>query len=153
MAIEAPLSKHKRTNLKIYIVICIGLAIWCAYDGFLNEKWIKEHTDAEGNPEAYLVFNRSAPPFFVGVAVLLGIYLFAIRNRRIIADEEELILSARERISYDSIQRIDKTHFKSRGFFIVTYEDRNGRLLNRKLSDRSYDNLAAVLDRLVAKIT
>jgi hypothetical protein len=153
MAIEAPISKSKKTNFKIYIAVCIGLAIWCAYDGYFNDKWIEEHTDTNGNPEAYLVFNRKAPPYFIGAAVLLGAYLFAIRNKKIIADENELVLSDKKRIPYDSIQKIDKTHFDSKGFFLITYKNKDGREVNRKLSDRTYDNLAAILDELVAKIS
>ena len=153
MAIEAPISKFKKTNFKIYIAVCIGLAIWCAYDGYFNDKWIKEHTDTNGNPETYLVFNRKAPPYFIGAAVLLGAYLFAIRNKKIIADENELVLSNKKRIPYDSIQKIDKTHFDSKGFLLITYKNKDGREVNRKLSDRTYDNLAAILDELVAKIS
>jgi hypothetical protein len=153
MAIEAPISKSKKTNFKIYIAVCIGLAIWCAYDGYFNDKWIEEHTDTNGNPETYLVFNRKAPPYFIGAAVLLGAYLFAIRNKKIIADENELVLSDKKRIPYDSIQKIDKTHFDSKGFFLITYKNKDGREVNRKLSDRTYDNLAAILDELVAKIS
>jgi hypothetical protein len=153
MAIEAPISKFKKTNFKIYIAVCIGLAIWCAYDGYFNDKWIEEHTDTNGNPEAYLVFNRKAPPYFIGAAVLLGAYLLAIRNKKIIADENELVLSDKKRVPYDSIQKIDKTHFDSKGFFLITYKNKDGREVNRKLSDRTYDNLAAILDELVAKIS
>ena len=153
MAIEAPISKFKKTNLKIYIVVCVGLAIWCAYDGYFNDKWIEEHTDTNGNPETYLVFNRKAPPYFIGAAVLLGAYLLAIRNKKIIADENELVLSDKKRVPYDSIQKIDKTHFDSKGFFLITYKNKDGREVNRKLSDRTYDNLAAILDELVAKIS
>jgi len=153
MAIEAPLSKFKKTTFKIYIAVCIGLAIWCAYDGYFNDKWIEEHTDTNGNPETYLVFNRKAPPYFIGAAVLLGAYLFAIRNKKIIADENELVLSNKKRIPYDSIQKIDKTHFDSKGFLLITYKNKDGREVNRKLSDRTYDNLAAILDELVAKIS
>ena len=40
MAIEAPVSKYKRTNFKIYIIICAVLAVWFAYDGYLNENFI-----------------------------------------------------------------------------------------------------------------
>jgi hypothetical protein len=153
MAIEAPISKFKKTNLKIYIVVCVGLAIWCAYDGYFNDKWIEEHTDTNGNPETYLVFNRKAPPYFIGAAVLLGVYLFAIKNKKTIAEENELVLSNKERISYDSIQKIDKTRFKSKGFFIITHKSNDGREVNRKLSDRTYDNLEAILNELVAKIS
>jgi len=153
MAIEAPLSKYKKTNLKIAIVVCVVLGIWCAYDGYLNEKWIEDHTDSEGNPETYLVFNRKAPFYLAAVAVLAGAYLFAVRNKKIIADENELIISDKEKISYDSIQAIDKTHFGSKGFFTITYEKTTGGQVARKISDRKYDNLEAVLEHLVTKIS
>jgi len=152
MAIEAPISKFKKKNLKIYIIVLIGLASWCLYDGYFNDKWIEKHTDADGNPKDYLVFNRKAPPFFIGAAVLLGVYFFAIRNKKLIADENELVISDKEKIPYDSIQKIDKTRFDSKGFFLITYKNKNGSEANRKLSDRTYDNLAAILDKLVAKI-
>jgi len=45
MAIVAPYSKFKKNNLKIYIVFLLALAAWCAYDGYINEKWIEEHTN------------------------------------------------------------------------------------------------------------
>ena len=41
MAIEAPISKYKRTNFKIYIVACLVIGIWCIYDGYLNKAWIE----------------------------------------------------------------------------------------------------------------
>lgn len=161
MAIEAPLSKHKKTNLIIYIVVCVAIAIYCAYDGYLNEAFKTKHTNEDGSPDSTLIFNQKAPPFFLGAAVLLGIYLFVIRNRKLIADENELIIpstslrtgSDKDKISYDSIQRIDKTHFKSKGYFLITYKDKNDGESERKISDKKYDNLEAILDHLVAKIT
>ena len=153
MAIEAPLSKYKKTNLKIAVAICVGLAVWCVYDGYFNKDWIEEHKNADGSPQTYLVFNRNAPPYLIGAAVLLGAYLFVIRNQKVIADENKLIISDKESIIYNSIQKIDKTHFDSKGFFLITYKDKNGSEVKHKLSDRRYDNLAAVLDHLVAKIS
>ena len=153
MAIEAPLSKHKKNNFKIYIAVCIGLAIWFGYDGYFNEKFKERHADANGTPDATLAINQKAPPFFIGAGVLLGAYLFAIRNKKVIADENELIISDKERVPYDSIQKIDKTLFDSKGYFLITYKDKNGSEVNRKLSDRTYDNLAAILEHLVAKIS
>jgi len=153
MAIEAPVSKYRKTNLKIYIVVCIGIAIYCAYDGYFNETFKTKHTNDDGTADSTLVFNQKAPPFFIGAAVLLGVYLFAISNRKLIADENELIISDKERIPYDSIQKIDKTNFKSKGYFLITYKGQNSREVNRKISDKKYDNLKAVLDHLVAKIS
>ncbi len=102
---------------------------------------------------AYLTVNRSAPYYLIGAAVLLAGYFFVIKSKKIIADENELVISAKEKISYDAIEKIDKTNFESKGFFIVTYKDQSGGEVDRKISDRKYDNLSAVLEHLVAKIS
>jgi hypothetical protein len=153
MAIEAPISKFRKTNLKIYIGLCIALALWFAYDGYFNEGFRKNNTDAGGHANRTLVFNQKSPPFFAGAAVLLGAYLFTLKDRKVVADDNELVLSEKKRIPYDSIQRIDKTYFAKRGFFIITYKDKSGNEFHRALSYKKYDNLGAVLDHLVAKIS
>ncbi|MHC4646426.1 MAG: hypothetical protein ACYTBJ_13075 [Planctomycetota bacterium] len=161
MAVEAPISKHKKGNVKIYIGACIVGAVVFAYDGYLSKyKWsgrysfYKEHVlDNDGVPTSTMSFNRKSPPVFLAVAVLLGAYLLAIRKRKVVAEQEELVLCARRSIPYSSIQRIDKTYFESKGFFTVTYKDQTEREVNLKLNDRSYDNLAALLEKLVAEIS
>ena len=152
MSIEAPVSKFRRTNLKIYIVVCIAAAIWLGYDGYFNKKFIEKNSP-DGKPNSTLIFNQKAPTVFIGVAVLLGIQLLLISKKKLIAQEKGLIISAKEKISYDSIQKIDKTNFKSKGYFLITYTDENGKEVNRKISDRKFDNLGPILDHLVAKIT
>jgi hypothetical protein len=153
MAVEAPPSKYRRNNFIIGIAICVGLAIWFTYDGYYSAAFKAKHTKDDGTPDSTLVFNRKSPPYLVGAAVLLGGYLFIIRNKKVVADEKELIISDKEKIPYDSIQKIDKTGFDSKGYFIITYKYKGGGEVNRRISDRKYDNLAAVLEHLVAKIT
>lgn len=153
MAIEAPLSKYKRTNIKIYIAVLAIAAIWFGYDGYFNKKFKEKNTDADGKPNSTLVFNQKAPPFFVGGAVLFGAYLYIIRNRKIVADEKELVVSSREKIPYDAVQKIDRTHFEKKGFFTITYTNVDGSEANRKLSNRAYDNLDAILEHLVSEIS
>jgi len=152
MAIEAPISKYKKNSFKIGIVILIGLAIWFAYDGYRNEKFIQKHTGQNGTPDSILVFNRKSPPYLIGAAALLGVYLFIIKDKKVIADENSLITPKRQ-IAYDSIEKIDKTHFDSKGYFIITYKDYQGVDADLKLSDGTYDNLPAILDELIAKIS
>lgn len=152
MSIEAPLSKFKKTNFKMYILVCVIAAVWFGYDGYFSKKFREKHAP-DGIPDSTMMFNQKAPPFFIAGAVLFGAYLFAIRNKKIIADDNELNIADKEKIPYDSIQKIDKTYFDEKGFFIVTYKDADGNEANRKLSSRKYDNLAAVLDHLVAKIS
>jgi len=159
MGIEAPISKFKKNGLILWMVVCIGVAIIFAYDGYLSKyEWSLRHSFYEkhvedGQPDDTMVFNQKSPPIFIAVAVLFGVKLYLIRNKKLIADENELIISDKERISYDSIQAIDKTYFKSKGRFVITYKDKNGREANRKISDRQYDNLEPILDHLVAQIT
>lgn len=153
MAIEAPISKFKKNNIKIYIAVCLVAAAWFAYDGYINEKFREKHTDADGKPNSTLAFNQKSPPFFVGGALLLAAYLHAIKNKKLLADESELIISDKKRIPYSSIQRINKTYFDSKGYFTIIYKDKRGREVSYKLNNRAYDNLSAILDHLVAEIT
>ena len=152
MAIEAPISKFKKTNFKVYIAVCVVAAVWFGYDGYYNKKFIDKHSP-EGVPDTTLIFNQKSPPVFIGGALLLGAYLFVISRKKVLADENELVINAREEIPYDSIQTIDKTHFSSKGFFIITYKDNSGSEIQRKLSKKTFDNLAPILDHLVEKIS
>lgn len=159
MTIEAPISKFKKTNLKIYIAVCIVFAGVFAYDGYLSRyhwslrrSFYEEHVE-EGKPDDTMIFNQKAPIFLAAIAALLTAWFWTAKHKKLLADENELIISDKERIPYDSIQKIDRTRFKSKGFFIVTYRNNDGREVNRKFSDRAYDNLAAILDHLVAKIS
>jgi len=153
MAIEASLSRFKKQNLCIFIGVLTLAAIWFCYDGYLNEKFINEHKGADGKPDSTLVFNQKSPPYFIAGAILLGIYFFTIRNTKIVADETQLIINTREKIPYDSIQKVDKTHFGSKGYFIITFKDQTGKEVNRRVSEKTYDNLTAILDILVVKIS
>jgi len=161
MAIEAPISKYRKTNFIICIAVCVALAIIFGYDGYLSKyKWsgrnsfYKEHVlDNDGKPNSTMVFNQKSPPFFIGAAVFFGVYFLVVKNDKLIADENELIISSKKRIPYDSIQKINKTYFDKKGFFVITYTNQNGKQVARKISDKRYRNLPAVLDHLVAKIS
>lgn len=153
MAMEAPLSRYKRTNFYIYIGVCLVMALWFAYDGYLNQKFIAEHTDEQGQPNSTLVINRVSPPFLVAGAALLGGYLYLIRNRKVVAAADALIIAGKRRIPYDAIEKIDKTHFEKKGFFTITYKNERGATAQRTLGDREYDKLGPILDHLIARIS
>ena len=161
MAIEAPISKFKKTNLKIFLGICLAIAIIFAYDGYLSKyKWSgrysfykKQVIDNDGTPTPTMVFNRKSPPFFLAGALICAGLLYAIKDKKLIADENELVISDKKRISYDSIQQINKTYFEKKGFFVITYKNKGGSEARLKLSDRKYDNLSVVLEHVVEKIS
>jgi len=161
MTVEAPISKYKKTNFKIFFGICIAIAVIFAYDGYLSKyEWSGRYSfykeqvlDNDGKPTPTMKFNRKSPPFFLAGAVLFAVSLYLLKDKRLIADENELVISDKKRISYDSIQQIDKTYFEKKGFFVITYKDKRGGEVRLRLSDRKYDNLPAVLEHLVAKIT
>ena len=151
MAIEAPLSKYKKKNMLIFMAILIGVGIWFYYDGHYNKKFIEKNM-VDGKPNSTLNFNRKSPPYFVGAGIILGIYFFIVKGKKIIADDNTLN-TGKETIAYNTIEKINKTNFDSKGYFIVTYTDSGGQSKDVKLSDRNYDNLPAVLDQIVAKIS
>ena len=153
MAIEAPVSKYKKSNFKLYIIVCLGLAAWFAYDGYFDKNFIKNHTDVDGKPNGTLVFNQHSPYYLGGAAIVLLAYFWAIKDRKIVADENELRIGSDEPIKYDAIESIDKTRFANKGYFVIAYKDERGKTVHKELSDRNWDNLAAVLDQLVAKIS
>ena len=151
MAIVAPLSSYKKKNLLIIAAVLIGVALWFAYDGKYNQNFIDKHTTANGTPDPTLVFHHKAPPYMIGIGILFGIYFVIVRNKKVVADDSNII-AGKTTISYDSIEKINKTHFDKKGFFVITYsQDGQGKEL--KLSDRTYDNLPAVLDHIVSKIS
>ena len=160
MNIEAPLSKYKKSNIKILIFAMLLFGIWFGYDGYFSKTFIEEHTvETEQNgvvekaPDDTLVFNRKAPIYLsVGVLLLIG-YLYVIKDVKITANENELVLGKGKKINYDSIQSINKTFFESKGYFIITYQDEDGKETDCKLTDKKYDNLSAVLDHLITKIS
>ncbi len=159
MAIEAPYSKYSKTNFKIGIVLFLAMAIIFAYDGYLSKyEWslrrsfYEKHVE-DGKPDFDMVFNQKSPFIFVAHAAVLTVWFWGRKNKKLLADENELIISNKEKISYDSIQQIDKTHYEKKGFFVITYKDKGGKEVRRKLKDRTYDNLAALLEHLVAKIS
>ncbi|MGA1980422.1 MAG: hypothetical protein ABSG99_07685 [Sedimentisphaerales bacterium] len=158
MAIEAPISKSKKANFKIYAAACIVFAIVFAYDGYLSKyQWshrssFYEKHVKDGQLDDTMKFNQIAPIFLVVLAAALTGRLWAFKDKKLLAEENELVISDKEKIPYDSIQKIDKTLFDSKGFFLITYKNKNGSEVSRKLSDKTYDNLAAILDKLVAKI-
>lgn len=152
MALVAPLSKYKKRTFIIWMAACVVFAAWFAYDGFVSKTFIEKHT-VDGKPDDTLVFNQKAPYFLIGVAVLLGGYLFVIRNRKVVVEETGLVIDGKINIAYDSIEKIDKTDFDSKGRFILTYKGPDGKETDRRISDRNYDNLRAILDHLVSKIS
>lgn len=151
MAIEAPLSGYKKKNLLIIAVVLIGIGIWFGYDGYKNQTFIDKHTNEDGTPDSTLNFNRQSPPFFIAAGALAGIYLAVIKGKKVVADDTGL-QAGKTSIAYDAIEAVNKTHFDRKGYFIVTYSD-GGQSKDLKISDRTYDNLPAVLDHIVAKIS
>ena len=161
MALVAPISKYKIKTFRIYIVLCVIVAAVLAYDGYLSKyEWsyrysfyTKHFIDKGNKPDGDMIFNQKAPPYIVGVAVLIGAYLLVIRNRKVVTEDNALVIDGKTSIAYDSVQKIDKTDFDAKGHFTFTYKSPDGKEIDRKISDRDYDNLKAVLDHLVAKIS
>ncbi|MEN8126582.1 MAG: hypothetical protein ABFR90_02135 [Planctomycetota bacterium] len=160
MAIEAPLSSYKKKNYLIIALLLLGGAAIFGYDGYLSKyEWsmrhdfYKEHViDNGGVPDGDMMFNQKAPPLLAiaGIGVVIY-YLVIVKKKRVIAEDTNLVAGGIS-IAYDAIEKLNKTHFDKKGFFVITYSQ-DGQNKELKLSDRTYDNLPAVLDHIVSKIS
>jgi hypothetical protein len=161
MAVEAAVSSYNLKTLRLYAIIGVVVAVILAYDGYCSKyEWSKrqdfyqEHFVDNGNQaDSTMKFNQYLPPFLIVGAVFFAAKYMMIKDRKIVADENELNVYDGTKIAYDSIEKIDKTHFDSKGYFVITYKDDGGSEADYKLSDKKYDNLPAVLDHIVAKIS
>ena len=151
MAVEAPLSRYKKNNLLIIAAVLVGFGLWFYYDGYISESFQQKHTNPDGTPSSTLVFNRKAPPFFIGAGIAALGYFFVIRNKKVTADDEKLV-AGNTVVPFADVEKVNKTHFDTKGFFTITYAQ-GGQSKELTLSDRRYDNLAAVLDHVVLKIS
>ncbi len=152
MAIIAPVSRYKINTYIILFFGCLAMGGWFYYDGYHNQKFITEHTNPDGTPNDTLVFNQKAWPYLIGAAVVVAGLFVMNRGRKVVADDKVLVIGSRT-IPYDSIQKINKTNFDTKGFFIITFQGSSGNETDLKLSSRTYDNLSAVLDRLIEAIS
>jgi hypothetical protein len=152
MAIVAPISKYKIKTYIIWIVALIALAAYCIYDGYFNQAFKEKHI-IDGKPDVTMTANQQAPIYIAVIAVMLGGYAFIIRNRKIAAEDNALVINGKTTIPYDSVEKIDKTDFDKKGHFTFTYKTPDGKEIDCKISDRDYDNVKAILDHLVAKIS
>ena len=117
-AIIAPISKFKKQNALVLVAVFIIAGIWFAKDGYYNEKFMREHSSEDGIPDQTLVFNQKSPPFFAAGALAMLGYFFATKSRRLIADDDKLSINAKINIPYDKIEKIDKTYFDNKGYFL-----------------------------------
>ncbi|MBN2019216.1 MAG: hypothetical protein JW749_03205 [Sedimentisphaerales bacterium] len=162
MALVAPLSKYKKKTFLIWMGLCFVFAVVFAYDGYLSKyKWSMRYSfyekhvlENDGKPDDTMVWNQKWLPLACGgMVILFGAYLFIIRNKKVVADDTGLVIDDKLNIAYDSILKIDKTRFDSNGRFTITYRLPNGKETDLEISDRNYDNLKAILDHTVAKIS
>jgi hypothetical protein len=152
MAVVAPFCKYKKTNLKIYIVMLLAFAVYFAYDGYYNQKFIQKHTNI-GKPDSTLVFNRKSPLVFLAAAAVIAVWYWKVKDKKLVAADDALVFGEKDKIPYSSIESINKTKYDSKGFFVIEYKSADGQKLQCKISSRTYDNLDAVLELLVSKIT
>jgi hypothetical protein len=152
LVIEAPISKYTRYSLVIWMMVLVGCGVWFFYDGYYNKAFIDKYTEKDGTPKFELWFNQKSPPFFFVAAALFAGRWVLIRKRKVVAQDAELVINDKIHIPYETIEQIDKTLFKKKGVFTVTYSQ-GGKQRHQKLSENTYDNMEAILDHLVAQIT
>ena len=85
-----------------YMILSVGFAAYCYYDGWVSEKYLKDPSN--------LWFNRVAAVVLVVVFVVLIIRFFGILKTRVVADESGIDVDGRIKIAWQDLARIDNTH-------------------------------------------
>ncbi|MFA5423107.1 MAG: hypothetical protein WC374_04550 [Phycisphaerae bacterium] len=159
MAVVAPYSKYRKTNFKIAIFGGLLVAAVLAYDGYLSkyewshrQSFYQKHT-INGEPDGTLLFNQRVSIGLLAIAVISAIWFVKVKDHKLVLDDNELIIDNKQKIPYASIEQIDRTHFDSKGFFIISYKKPDGQNALKAFSYKRYDNLKSLLDHLVTKIT
>jgi hypothetical protein len=160
MSVEATASKYKANSFRLYMAVCIIGAVVLAYDGYLSkydwakrQKFYETHYVLNDNqPDGTMTFNMNAPFVLLPLGIFFAFKWVTSKKKKVVAGDTSLDISGTE-ISYDSMESINKTHFDSKGFFMITYKDSQGSDNEIKISDRDYDGLGLVLDEVVAKIS
>ncbi|MCP4710512.1 MAG: hypothetical protein GY869_17960 [Planctomycetes bacterium] len=150
MAVEVVGSRYTcRTNL-IIAAACVVFGLWFLYDGWLNEEFIKDHTDKiteEIDPT--LQSNRTWIP--LGCSVVMIYFVIStvrLKSKKIVTDSEGLVISDGQKIAFSDIRQIDKRFFEQKGYFAVEYEQA-GQTKEMKFDDRTWDGLGLLLDEIV----
>jgi hypothetical protein len=151
MSIVAKYSNYRLTNLKIAVAVLIVISIWCAYDGYFNEKFIEKHT-RDGKPDDTLIFHEKFPYFGVVAAFGVAGSFVHYRKKKVVAEDDAIVISDCEKIPYDAIDEIDHTEFDDSGKFTVKYHSDGGDK-TVVLSRKKWDDLEKVLEFLIAKIS
>jgi len=159
MAVVAPYSKYRKTNFKIAIFGGLLVAAVLAYDGYLSkyewshrQSFYQKHT-INGEPDGTLLFNQRVSIGLLAIAVISAIWFVKVKDHKLVLDDNELIIDNKQKIPYASIEQIDRTHFDSKGFFIISYKKPDGQNALEAFSYKRYDKLKSLLDHLVTKIT
>jgi hypothetical protein len=144
--VEAKYSKHKLNNLLIYALVCLVVAGWFAYDGYISKDFIEKHT-IEGKPDGTLVFNQKSPPFFVIVGAAFFANFVIARKRRVLAGNMSLSVPGKGEIPYKNITEVAQDNSS---YFIQYVED--GIEKEVELSGRKYDGLSDLMQFVSEKV-
>ncbi|AQQ69950.1 hypothetical protein SMSP2_00284 [Limihaloglobus sulfuriphilus] len=145
--VEAKYSKHKLNNLLIYSVVCLVVAGWFAYDGYISKDFIEKHT-IEGKPDTTLVFNQKSPPVFVIVGAAFFANFLIARKRRVLAGNMSLSVPGKGEITYESMTEISHDD----GSYFIQYV-KDGIEKEIELSARKYDGLSDLMQFVSGKVT
>ena len=150
MSLEIKYSSYRVGNWGIWALIMLGLSVWFTYDGYFSEKFIADHT-VDGVADDTLKMNQRF--WYVGVPLGLvsGVMYFICNKKRITADDEKITLNTGKTIKFDSIEAVDHTEFKSKGRFVVEYED--GGKQKYIFSNKAWDGLEPLLENIISKIS
>jgi len=141
MAVECRLTKSRKLRWVLYLVLCVGFAAYCAYDGWISEKF----KDDPGN----LLFNQVGAVCLAGLAVVLIIGFVKINGTRVVADETGIDVNGKLKIKWSDLTGADDSGYE-KGLVTVFYKQ-DGNERKYVIDNYKIDHFEELLDEISSR--
>jgi hypothetical protein len=140
MAVIGTLAKARKIKWLLYMVLSIGFSLYCAYDGWFNEKYKVPEKSGD------LWFNRIGAVVLAFLFIYLVVGYFFIRKTRIVADEKGLNINGKLMIEWPTMTAVDDSKVE-KGLLEITYTH-NGKERKYLLDNYKVNHYEEMLDEI-----
>jgi hypothetical protein len=140
MAVIGTLAKSRKMKWFLYMVLSLGFAFYCLYDGWFNQKYLAPEKSGD------LWFNRIGAVALAAVFVYLVVGFFFIRKTRVVVDEKGVNVNNKLSIDWASMTSVDDSRAE-KGLLEILYT-KDGRERKFVLDNYKVDHFEEMLDEI-----
>jgi hypothetical protein len=149
--IECPAAKDPAVRLFIGAAGLLGFGAWCFYDAFLSGgEYSTLPPDATINQTLGYWFNHGGGILFPVLALIPLALAARFLRRRIVADAEGIGYAGKDKIAWDTVEKLDTSRWASKGILVIRAAgDVSLSLDEWKLDKKTFRDLIALVENSV----